>query len=326
MKLVLEVNTWYNIIDGDIMNEVFEKQRKNSIQKTQKDYIDSLIAELHLSTNTYYSYQQELMEYQKFLTNQKKEDVSQITKTDIMLFLDHLKHRNLSSQTIAHYLTTVKNYHKFLLQNGYTTCDISESIGRPKLTKKLPNTLTVEEVNRLLDIELITPFDYRNKCMLELLYGTGLRISELISLTINDIDTINCTIRCVGKGDKERIVPINDYVIESLNQYLKQRPILLKNKHTQELFLNSRGGRISREGFFKVLKKLLLQKGLNPNVSPHTLRHSFATHLLEYGADLRIIQEMLGHSDIATTRIYTHITNQKIKQDYDQYHPRKEKE
>lgn len=162
--------------------------------------------------------------------------------------------------------------------------------------------------------------------MLELLYGTGLRISELLNLTINDIDIINCTVRCIGKGDKERVVPINDYIIESLNNYLEVRPVLLKKKNTKELFLNSRGNKISRVGFFKILKKLLLEKGLNPNISPHTLRHSFATHLLEYGADLRVIQEMLGHSDISTTRIYTHITNKKIKEDYKKYHPRNDEE
>ena len=179
---------------------------------------------------------------------------------------------------------------------------------------------------KLLDIKTETPFDYRNKCMLELLYGTGLRISELISLTINDIDTTNCIVRCIGKGNKERIVPINDYIIESLNNYLKQRPLLLKKKTTKELFLNSRGDKISREGFFKILKKLLLEKNLNPNISPHTLRHSFATHLLEYGADLRVIQEMLGHSDISTTRIYTHVTNKTIRDNYKKYHPRNDEE
>ena len=186
--------------------------------------------------------------------------------------------------------------------------------------------LTVEEVTKLLDIKGDTAFDIRNKCMLELLYGTGLRISELLSLTLNDIDTINATVRCVGKGDKERIVPINDYIIESLNDYLKVRSELLKNKNTKELFLNKDGNNLTRKGFFKLLKKMLLEKGLNPNVSPHTLRHSFATHLLEYGADLRVIQEMLGHSDISTTRIYTHITNKKVREDYNNYHPRNKEE
>lgn len=299
---------------------------RKTIQETCKEYIESLIAELHLSKNTQITYQQGLDAYQSYLNKNQIIYIHQIQRETIISFLDYLKNKQLKPQTIAHYLTIIKNYHKFLLQNSYTLDNIAESIGRPKLAKKLPNVLTLEEVNLLLDIKTISPFDYRNKCMLELLYGTGLRISELISLTINDIDTINCTIRCIGKGDKERIVPINDYAISAINQYLSKRPMLLKNKTTKELFLNSRGNKITREGFFKVLKKILLEKGLNPNISPHTLRHSFATHLLEYGADLRVIQEMLGHSDVSTTRIYTHITNQKAREDYHKYHPRNEKE
>ena len=296
------------------------------INNSINEYLDSLIAEVHLSKNTQLAYSNDLDKYKEYLEKSDIFKVEEIKKEDIFSFLEYLKKKNLKPQSIAHYLTSIKNYHKFLLQNEYLDKDIAESIERPKLVKKLPNTLTVEEVDKLLDIRTVTPFDYRNKCMLELLYGTGLRISELLSLTINDIDTINCTIRCIGKGNKERIVPINDYVIKALNSYLEVRPALLKNKKTKELFLNSRGEKLSREGFFKELKKILLKKGLNPNVSPHTLRHSFATHLLEYGADLRVIQEMLGHSDVSTTRIYTHITNQKVAQDYKKYHPRNEEE
>lgn len=296
------------------------------INNSINEYLDSLIAEVHLSKNTQLAYSNDLDKYKEYLEKNDIFKVEEIKKEDIFSFLEYLKKKNLKPQSIAHYLTSIKNYHKFLLQNEYLDKDIAKSIERPKLVKKLPNTLTVEEVDKLLDIRTVTPFDYRNKCMLELLYGTGLRISELLSLTINDIDTINCTIRCIGKGNKERIVPINDYVIKALNSYLEVRPTLLKNKKTKELFLNSRGEKLSREGFFKELKKILLKKGLNPNVSPHTLRHSFATHLLEYGADLRVIQEMLGHSDVSTTRIYTHITNQKVAQDYKKYHPRNEEE
>jgi len=296
------------------------------IEKTIQEYIDSLITELHLSNNTKIAYEKDLLKYQEYLKKKNILKIDNIKREHITSFLELLKKENLKPQSIAHYLTSIKNYHKFLLQNNYTADNIAKSIERPKLSKKLPNALSLEEIMKLLDIKTITPFDYRNKCMLELLYGTGLRISELLSLTVNDIDTTNCTVRCIGKGNKERIVPINDFIIESLNNYLKVRPLLLKSKTTKELFLNSRGDKISREGFFKILKKILLEKGLNPNISPHTLRHSFATHLLEYGADLRVIQEMLGHSDISTTRIYTHITNNKIKEDYQKYHPRGDKE
>ena len=297
-----------------------------NIESTSIEYINSLITELHLSKNTKDTYNNSLTKYIEFLKSKEIDNYNNITRENIIEFLEHLKNNNIKPQTIAHYLTVIKNYHKFLLQNEYIKIDVSKSIDRPKLVKKLPNTLSIDDVDKLLDIKLNTQFDYRNKCMLELLYGTGLRISELLSLTINDIDTINATVRCIGKGDKERIVPINDYIIDSLNDYLNIRYELLKNKNTQELFLNKNGDKLTRKGFFKILKGLLLEKGLNTNVSPHTLRHSFATHLLERGADLRVIQELLGHSDISTTRIYTHISNKKIEEDYNNFHPRNKEE
>ena len=296
------------------------------IDETILEYVNSLVSEAHLAKNTKDTYSNTLDKYLEYLNKKHITNIKDITRKDITNFLEELRKKDLKPQTIAHHLTVIKNYHKFLVQNEYLKENVAKSIERPNVTKKLPNVLTVEEVTKLLDIKGDTAFDIRNKCMLELLYGTGLRISELLSLTLNDIDTINATVRCVGKGDKERIVPINDYIIESLNDYLKVRSELLKNKNTKELFLNKDGNNLSRKGFFKLLKKMLLEKGLNPNVSPHTLRHSFATHLLEYGADLRVIQEMLGHSDISTTRIYTHITNKKVREDYNNYHPRNKEE
>jgi integrase/recombinase XerD len=161
--------------------------------------------------------------------------------------------------------------------------------------------------------------------MLELLYGTGLRITELLDLRVFDIDLENCIVRCTGKGSKERIVPIGEYIIVYLNKYLEIRPEFIKKKNNDYLFLNKNGTRLSRFSFFKILKKLLDDKNIKKDVSPHSLRHSFATHMLENGADLRSIQELLGHSDIATTRIYTHISNNKVKKDYEEYHPRSKK-
>ena len=155
--------------------------------------------------------------------------------------------------------------------------------------------------------------------MVLMMLNTGLRISELLSLKLSDVDLENCVIRCIGKGNKERIVPIGEYVLTYLNKYLEYRPALSKNKRSEFLFLNSRGGSLSRFSFFKILKRLLREKNINVDVSPHTLRHSFATHMLEYGADLRTIQELLGHSDISTTKIYTHISNNQIRKDYKKY-------
>lgn len=293
-----------------------------TIKETIDEYINSLISEYNLSNNTMLTYKKNLDKYYLYLNKHNIKYIDDIKKEDINNFLKELRNNKILPQTEANYITSIKNYHKFLIQNEYINIDISKVIERPKLTKKLPNTLSLEDVNKLLDIEPKTIFDYRNKCMLELLYGTGLRISEALSLTLNGIDKVNCTVRCIGKGNKERIVPINDYIISSLNDYLKVRNELLKDKTTKELFLNRNGDKLNRKGFNKILKKLLLEKGLNPNISPHTLRHSYATHLLNGGADLRIIQELLGHTDIKTTRIYTHISNKKVYNDYNTYHPR----
>ena len=157
------------------------------------------------------------------------------------------------------------------------------------------------------------------------MYGAGLRVSELVTLTIHNLDFENCLIRVMGKGNKERLIPLGEYSMEAVKAYLGVREQLLKKKHTEALFLNNHGNQITRQGFFKILKDLLQQRGLPSDVSPHTLRHSFATHLLDHGADLRSIQEMLGHSDISTTKIYTHVSDQKLREDYDKYHPRKHK-
>ena len=290
-----------------------------------EEYIGYVLVEQHLSNNTKLSYETELKKYRYYLENDRKiVRINEITTNDITNYLSYLKSVNLNAKTIAHNITVIRNFHKYLLKIGAVSNDVTANIEQPKIRKSLPQTLSVEEVDDLLDIELVTPFDYRNKAMLELLYGTGLRVSELISLTLNDIDIINCTLRCMGKGSKERIVPINEYIIEYLEKYLDERAKLEKNVKYREVFLNNHGKPITRQGFFKILKKILREKGLNTNVSPHTLRHSFATHLLENGADLRLIQEMLGHSDISTTKIYTHVSNKKVENDYLKYQPRKE--
>ena len=243
-----------------------------------------------------------------------------------VLIKDFIKIRtNDKTTTVAHNLTVIKNFHAYLLKEKLVKVDESEFIERPKLRKSLPKTLSMEDVDNLLDIKLETPFDYRNKAMLELIYGCGLRISELINLEINDIDEINCFIRILGKGNKEREVPVGEYALYYLKEYISRRNLLLKNKPCNKLFLNNHGQGMTRQGFFKNLKQLLKEKGLNEEISPHTLRHSFATHLLNRGADLRSIQEMLGHSDISTTKIYTKVSDQKVIDDYNEYHLRSHK-
>ena len=197
-----------------------------------------------------------------------------------------------------------------------------DQINNPKTKKSLPKVLSEDEINSLLDIDLKSDFDFRNKAMLELMYSSGLRVSELINLNISDIDLENDTVKIFGKGSKERIIPLNDYAKEALKEYVVvHRKELFKHGENNYLFLNNHGNKMTRQGFFKILKKMANEKKIKTEFSPHTLRHSFATHLLKYGADLRSIQELLGHSDISSTQIYTHVTNEKLENDYKEYHP-----
>lgn len=288
------------------------------------DFLNYCIFEKGLSDKTKESYQNDLDVYSEFLKNKGISNVEDITSD---LIKDFLKVRNEEeTTTIAHNLTVIKNFHMYLLKERIISSNVSEFIERPKLRKALPKTLSVEDVDKLLDIDLKTPFDYRNKAMLELIYGCGLRVSELVNLEMNDIDIVNCVIRITGKGDKERVIPIGEYALYYLKEYYERRDSLLKDKPCNKLFLNNHGCGMTRQGFFKNLKAILLEKGLNPDVSPHTLRHSFATHLFNRGADLRSIQEMLGHSDISTTKIYTKVSDEKVLEEYNEYHLRSKKE
>ncbi len=295
----------------------------NNIDNAINDYINYCIFEKGLSDRSIASYKNDLEVYKTYLTDNYITTIGGITADHIK---DFLKDRSQTeTTTIAHNLTVIKNFHSYLFRQKLVKKDISEFIERPKLRKALPKTLSIEDVNKLLDIKLVTPFDYRNKAMLELMYGTGLRVSEIINLTVTDIDLTNCLIRIMGKGNKEREVPLGEYSIYYLNQYLSKRKELLKNVPCDKLFINNHGKGMTRQGFFKNLKNILKEKGLNPEISPHTLRHSFATHLINRGADLRSIQEMLGHADISTTKIYTRVSDSKVKADYDKYHPRSHK-
>lgn len=288
------------------------------------DFLNYCIFEKGLSDKTRESYQNDLLVYSDFLKGKGIDDVCFIKSSHIKEFLKARSSEETS--TIAHNLTVIKNFHSYLLKENIVRGNEAEFIERPKLKKALPKTLSVTDVDKLLDIELKTPFDYRNKAMLELMYGCGLRVSELVALEINDIDMTNCLIRIVGKGNKEREIPIGEYSIYYLMEYLKVREKLLKKKSCTKLFLNNHGNGMTRQGFFKNLKVILKEKGLSEAVSPHTLRHSFATHLINRGADLRSIQEMLGHADISTTKIYTRISDEKVLDDYDKYHPRSHKQ
>ena len=287
------------------------------------DFLNYCIFEKGLSDKTKSSYDNDLKVYRDYLLDNGIDCVSDITSDLIKKFLKF--RQNEEATTIAHNLTVIKNFHGYLFKEKIVSSNVSEFIERPKIRKALPKALSVDDVDSLLNIELVTPFDYRNKAMLELMYGCGLRVSEVINLELNDIDINNSLIRIFGKGSKERDVPVGEYAIYYLKEYIVRRDSLLKGKPCNKLFLNNHGLGMTRQGFFKNLKKLLLEKGLNSDISPHTLRHSFATHLVNRGADLRSVQEMLGHSDISTTKIYTKISDDKVLEDYKNYHHRSTK-
>lgn len=281
------------------------------------EYLEYLNIDKKYSNNTILSYHNDLKIYLKFL---KDKSVLKVQEEDVQIFLNQ-ERQNKNSRTIAHLLTVLNNFYQFLLKNQYLSKNPVEYIELPKLKKTLPTVLSHEEIESLLDIELVTKYDYRNKAMLELLYSSGLRVSELVNLTVYDVQLSENIVRIIGKGGKERIVPIDDYATKYLTIYMNEyRPQLLKKQITNDLFLNNLGRKISRQSMFKIIQQIALKKGIRTHFSPHTLRHSFATHLLENGADLRSIQELLGHSSISTTQIYTHVSNQFKKENYE-YHP-----
>lgn len=279
-------------------------------------YLDYLEYERKLSSNTLKSYKNDLKNFDSYF----KGRLLELTYDDLVKYIASLQDKD--SRTVSHYITVIHSFYDFLLEEEQIKENPCENIVSPKIPKKLPTYLTEDEVDRLLDVQLFTPYDYRNKAMLELLYATGLRITELCNLKLTDLDVHNCFVRVFGKGKKERIVPITDLALKYLILYVTEyRNVILKNKVSDYLFISNSLANISRQGFFKIIKKECKRAGITKNVSPHVLRHSFATHLLKHGADLRIIQELLGHEDISTTQIYAHLVNEKLKDDY-QYHPR----
>lgn len=286
-------------------------------EKLIDDFENYLMFEKKYSQNTVNSYKEDLKKMDKAL----KKDFRVLNNKDIQNYIQNdLKDLNASS--VSRTISTLKSLYKYLKINGQIKTNPVSNINTPKKAQKLPKVLSENEVNNLLDINLKTDFDYRNKAMLELMYSSGLRVSELINLTLNDIDTKSAIVRVFGKGSKERVIPLDEYACEALDNYiLYHRYNLFKHGENNYLFLNNHGEKMTRQGFFKILQKLAKEKNIKTSFSPHTLRHSFATHLLKHGADLRSIQELLGHSDISSTQIYTHITNERLQNNYKEFHP-----
>lgn len=289
------------------------------------DFFHYLRIERGLAPNTIQSYQRDLKQYQVFITKHvKKQSWNKITRQDITQFLHTQKDQNKSTATISRMLSTVRSFHQFLIREQLVTEDPSLHIETPSKERKLPNILSSTEIEALLAIQGRKPLDLRNIAMLELLYATGLRVTELITLQVSDLHLTMGFVRCLGKGNRERIVPLGDVAKEAIENYLNHsRSKLLRRKNvTSILFLNQHGRPLTRQGCWKILKTIAQKANITKSITPHMLRHSFATHLLENGADLRAVQEMLGHVDISTTQIYTHVTRARLKDIYESYHPR----
>jgi len=282
------------------------------------EYLEYILVEKKLSDNTIEAYKNDLKYYLDYFENKS---IKNITKKEIIKFIESLKDRNLNEKSINHIIGTIKNFHGYFSLH-YGLSNVTENILRLKTKKTLPKVLTIEEVELILDIDLKTPFDYRNKAMLELMYSSGLRVSELLDLTLTDIDLENDLVKVFGKGSKERIIPIGDYALSALSKYISEYRNSLIKFPTDILFLNNHGKKMSRSGFFKIINKIAEEKSIKKEISPHILRHSFATHMLECGADLRSIQELLGHENMSTTSIYTHVRSDLLRKEYDEFHPR----
>ena len=284
-----------------------------------EDFLRYLLIDKNYSNNTIDSYKEDLIKFKEFFKNKS---INDIDIDELKKYVKHLNDLNLNELSISRSISCIKSFYKYLNIEKIIDNNPSDLLYLPKVRKKLPNTLSEEEVDKLLDINLTDMYSYRNKAMLEVLYATGLRVSELVNLKMENIDFESDIIRTFGKGNKERVIPIGEYARYYLDLYLKEyRYMLLKHGNNEYVFLNNHGKNMTRQGFFKIIKAIASEKGINKEISPHVLRHSFASHLLKHGADLRTIQELLGHSNVSTTQIYTHISNEELKENYKNYHP-----
>ncbi len=288
-----------------------------------QDYMEYCRLEKGLATNTLEAYGRDLARLVKFC-GKRRLDIDQVANGDIAAFIDSLYGDGLSSRSVARYIATLRSYYRYLLESETITVDPTADVSSPGQWKQLPKFLTMAEVDSLLEApDPQTARGSRDRAMMQLLYATGLRVSELIQVQRTHLNAEMGVLRTRGKGDKDRIVPVGRQALAAIDEYVEQdRPLLLKQKVSPYLFVTQRGGPMTRQAFWKLLKRHGLQAGITKNLSPHVVRHSFATHLLERGADLRSVQMMLGHADISTTQIYTHVLRERLRTVYDQHHPR----
>jgi integrase/recombinase XerD len=294
------------------------------ISATISSFLTHVKVEKGLSSNTVSAYRRDLVKFDAF-AQKRKLSLEGVSRDDLVDFLAGLYRLKLESRTVARHLVTLRNFFRFAQVHDLITTDPSINLESPKIRRSLPGYLRLEEVERLLEQpDSTTALGLRDRAMLEVLYSTGLRVSELIGLRVSDLDSKVGCVRCIGKGDKERIVPVGRKALIMVEKYLRDaRPKLLgKLRGSPTLFVNRRGVSLSRVGVWKILSGYGKRAGLRVSLTPHMLRHSFATHLLERGADLRSVQLMLGHADISTTQIYTHVVEERLKQIYKAHHPR----
>ena len=293
-------------------------------------FLNYLTVEKGLSQNTIEAYRNDLHQLVSFIEGESAKQGSMSAwvgfhRQELISYLLNLKERNYAATTVARKVAAVKSFFGFMVTEGKIKDDPTQDVGSPSIGKSLPKPISISQVRLLLEqpAKLSTVEAKRDKVMLELLYATGMRVTELVSLNLSDVDTKNGYVRCFGKGHKERLVPIYEQVAITVQEYVdKTRPQLAHNKEGSALFLNPRGERLTRQGFWQKLKEYARSANLATEISPHTLRHSFATHMLGGGANLRSVQELLGHANISTTQVYTHLTTEYVRRTYDKSHPR----
>jgi len=300
------------------------------VKEEIKSFLNYLTVEKGFSENTIAAYQNDLHQLASFAEEEATRQGlmpswANFSRQGMLSYLLNLKERGYVPATIARKVAATRSFFGFMVAEGIIKTDPTENMSSPSVGKSLPKPISISQVRQLLEqpAKLSTPEAKRDKAMLELLYASGMRISELVSLNLGDVDTEGGYVRCFGKGHKERLVPIHEQAARAVKEYIEEtRPKLARNKGDVALFLNPRGERLTRQGFWQKLKEYAKSANLDTKISPHTLRHSFATHMLSGGADLRAVQELLGHANISTTQVYTHLTSEHVRRTYEKSHPR----
>ena len=301
-----------------------KRQQSAAPDPSLEAFLDAIWAERGLSRNTLDSYRYDLQALSEFLRGQAGTTLERAARDQLLAFLAHEVRQGRSSRSLSRYLSGFRQYYRWLLREGRIQTDPTALIESPKLGRGLPKVIDEESITRLLEApDLDKPLGLRDRAMLETMYASGLRVSELVGLQLANLNLNQGVVRVLGKGSKERLVPLGEHALEWIRKYMVEgRPDLLKGKHSEAVFVTARGGGMTRQAFWHAIKRHAAAAGIEQALSPHVLRHSFATHLLNHGADLRVVQLLLGHSDLSTTQIYTHIAREGLKQLHRKHHPR----